>query len=215
MNIEIFYHMYCVNDCIERFTRTYNKIHNSGLINLCSNINVFLVGDTKLNKYATQINYYPKVKSLCYSSETFGEMNTIKSIYEFCQTAPDSHILYLHGKGASRGNNPNIKAWVSYMEYFLIENYQLCVNNLKKYDTVGVEFHNIPKKHYSGNFWWANSSYIKQIKSFNEGLKTSTITDPRWYCEFWLLDNICNPCNMHSSNTDLYATLYDESNYNL
>lgn len=215
MNIEIFYHMYCINDCVNRFAKTYNKIYNSGLIELCNSVNVVLVGDVDVDRYTTQIGHYKKVKTTCHSSDTFGEMNTIKAIYDFCQNNSDSYVLYLHSKGASRGSNPNVTAWVDYMEYFLIEKHQTCFEKLKEYDAVGVEYHETPKKHYSGNFWWANSSYIKRHKTFDQGLQTSSITDPRWYCEFWLLDNICKPCNLHSSGIDLYGAKYEETNYKL
>jgi hypothetical protein len=213
MSIEIFYHMYCVNDCVDRFIKTYNKLHESGLVEACNNINVVLVGDDKVGRYETQINYLKKVKTQCHSSETFGEMNTIKAIQYFAQTTTDAQVLYLHSKGVSRGVNKNIEAWVNYMEYFLIENYQNCLEKLKEYDTVGVDFYDKPMKHYSGNFWWANSSYVKTLPDFETGLNSGLVNEPRWYCEFWLLNGNCSPCNLHSSNRDLYGAVYEPLNY--
>ena len=213
MNIEIFYHMYCVSDCVDRFFKTYSKVKESGLLDICNNVNVVLVGDDKVGRYVTKINFLNKVKTICFSSDTKGEMNTLKTIQDFCQSARDSHVLYLHSKGASRGKNQNIESWVNYMEYFLIEKHAVCLEKLKDHDTVGVEFFEKPMKHYSGNFWWANSNYIKTLPTFEEGIKNSSISDPRWYCEFWLMNSNCKPCNLHSSNTDLYGAVYDETNY--
>ena len=218
MNIEIFYHMYCVNDCVDRFIKTYNKIKESGLLKICNSVNVVLVGDDKLRRYESRINFLDKVKTTCFSSDTKGEMNTLRTIQSFCQSAQDSHILYLHSKGASRGKNQNIESWVNYMEYFSIEKHLICLEKLREYDTVGVELHAEPMKHYSGNFWWANSTYIKTLPTFEEGLKSGSVNDPIWYCEFWLMNtthNPCNPYNLHTAGKDLYANAYEESNYKL
>jgi len=46
-SIQIFYHMYCVNDCLKRFVNTYNKISSSYLIQKVDKINVILVGPEK------------------------------------------------------------------------------------------------------------------------------------------------------------------------
>jgi hypothetical protein len=216
MNIEIFYHMYCINNCVDRFINTYNKLYESGLIKVCNNVNVVLVGEDNVSRYETQINYLKKVKTKCYSSEIFGEMNTIKTIQEFAQKpeSTNTYILYLHSKGVSRNNNKNIEAWVDYMEYFLIENHSLCLEYLKNFDTIGVNYLPTPMPHYSGNFWWATSNFIKSHKTFEEGLKESIITDPRWYCEFWLLHHSkANYKCLHNSNVDLYGTLYTKDKY--
>lgn len=206
--------MFCVDGCIERFTETYSKIEMSGLLSQCSNIHVVMVGDNwetyqpqikKLNK--TVVHLYPNLH---------GEMNTIKFLHNFCQTNDDNFVLYIHSKGASKTGNPNVKAWVDYMEYFLIENYSLCLNYLNKFDTVGVDYLPQPMPHYSGNFWWANGHYIKNHKTFDQGLSNSIINDPRWYCEFWLLhdENVKAKC-LHNSNIDLYGNLYTKDKYKI
>ena len=206
--------MYCVDGCIDRFLQTYTKIQNSGLLSKCDDINVIMVGDSvNVAEYFNYLKAIQKVNPQIFLSDFFGEMNTIKAIWEFCQTSEDTAILYLHSKGASRSSNENIKAWVNYMEYFLIERHAVCLQKLKNYDTAGVEFYEKPMKHYSGNFWWANSNYIKTLPNFEESLKSSIINDPRWHCEFWLLNSNCNPCNLHASNIDLYGAVYEESNY--
>lgn len=206
--------MYCVEDCVPRFLKTYNKICKSGLIEDCSNINVIMVGMSNYDLIKSELTNLSKLKIAECVSYNVGEIDTINAVHDYCINNPDSKVLYLHSKGASRGQNKNIIAWVNYMEYFLIEKYKTCIENLDNYDAVGVEYSPVPKKHYSGNFWWANSSYVNTLKSYKEGLKCSTIPDPRWYCEFWLLDtDKCNPRNLHCAGMDLYGKLYEESNY--
>lgn len=206
--------MFCVENCIDRFTQTYSKIESSGLLDKTNNIHVVMVGDNS-NNYESQLKNLNKVTTYHYPN-LFGEMNTINFVYNFCQTNSDNYVLYLHSKGASKNGNPNVKAWVDYMEYFLIENYSLCLESLKTFDTVGVDYLPAPMPHYSGNFWWANSKYIKTHDSFNDGLSHSIITDPRWYCEFWLLHNSkSNHKCLHNSSTDLYGNLYTKDKYEI
>ena len=212
MNVEVFYHMYCVEDCVDRFLSSYNKMEKSGLLDTTNNVHVVMVGED-CKKYGKQIKSLTKVTPyVC--PNIFGEMNTIKFLYDFCQQHSNKQILYFHSKGASKNKNPNIKAWVEYMEYFLIENYSICLEALNTFDTVGVDYLPAPMPHYSGNFWWANGIYIKNHSCFDEGLKTSIINDPRWYCEFWLLhdNNVKHKC-LHNSNIDLYGTEYTKEKY--
>lgn len=214
MDIEIFYHMYCVDNCVDRFLLSYNKIKKSKLLDECNNIHVIMVGDN-CKVYGEHIKSLPKVTPYT-GNNVFGEMNTIKFLHDYCQKKPNIKLLYIHSKGASKNGNPNIKAWVDYMEYFLIENYSMCIDFLETFDTIGVDYLPAPMPHYSGNFWWATGRYIKQHKSFDEGSKNKIITDPRWYCEFWLLhDDKVNPKCLHNSNVDLYGNQYTKDKYTL
>lgn len=102
------------------------------------------------------------------------ECVTIKQIISFSKIHNDYNVLYLHTKGASYTknyiHNDGIVSWTNYMLYCLVDNLQRCVELLKCYDTVGCNFRNDPKKHYSGNFWWATSSYLQKLNctDFND-----------------------------------------------
>jgi hypothetical protein len=53
------------------------------------------------------------------------------------------------------------------MEHFTIVEWKKCISLLDNYDTCGAL--QIPEKygfrlHYTGNFWWANSKYIANLK---------------------------------------------------
>ena len=61
MNIEIFYHMFCSNYCVERFISTYNKIKNSGLLQICNNIHIVMVGKQHAY-YANQLMGLEKIR---------------------------------------------------------------------------------------------------------------------------------------------------------
>jgi hypothetical protein len=73
---------------------------------------------------------------------------------------------YLHTKGLKHFGNYNesfIIDWINLMLYWNIEKWKLAINRLEYYDTYGC---NSTGQHYSGNFWWAKSSHIKELPTF-------------------------------------------------
>lgn len=209
-NAIIFYHMLCVNDYKDRFDKTYTKIKNSGLLDITSAIFVNCVGTEKDNAIIYLKNYDKVTSSI--SEDNTDESSTLIKLWDVCQTH-DGNILYLHSKGVTRSDNQNIKSWVDLMEYFCIEKFERCFRALEKYDTCGVNLSYEPMKHYSGNFWWSTSKYIKSRNLFDVSL-SSKINDKRWYCEFWLLDTEnTNPVSLHQTNCDLYAVNYTRNKY--
>ena len=71
----------------------------------------------------------------------------------------------MHTKGASLADTPlqrAVNAWRKYMEYFNLERWRDCVEVLTEHETCGVELQS-EDSHYSGNFWWATSEYIRRL----------------------------------------------------
>lgn len=203
--------MLCVNDYKDRFNKTYTKIKESGLLDKACTVFVVCVGDEK-EKSAEYFAHYDKVITYIGDDDT-SESSTLNKMWEFCQS-DDSKVLYLHSKGVTRPNNDNINSWVDLMEYFCIEKHEKCLKALQQYDTCGVNLSYEPMKHYSGNFWWVNSSFIRKSRTRYNPVLSSKINDKRWYCEFWLLDTpTANPVSMHQANCDLYITNYTKDKY--
>ena len=211
----IFYHLYCVNDYIDRFYKTYQKIQNSNLyqnvetifINaVCENKDTFLSTKNKFND--------KKINVSNFSTDLTGEMNTLEFMHDVCNSLDkQTSILYLHSKGVTKPQNPYVQSWTDYMEYFLIENWNKCIELLKSYDTCGVNLQYDPAKHYSGNFWWTTANYLQQIPKINMNNCKCT-NSLRAYCEFWLLDNdFCRPYSLHNSNIGHYDNLYPKEKY--
>ncbi len=114
------------------------------------------------------------------------ETPTIKLLHEHSLNENEEfYVLYIHTKGVKHYNrdiNVNVTDWVNYMIYFNIQKHDTCIKSLSEYDTVGVnlqEKEDIPL-HYSGNFWWSKSSYIKTL---DECIYTN-YNSP----EFWLTE---------------------------
>jgi hypothetical protein len=96
-----------------------------------------------------------------------------------------TQVLYLHTKGVSyRAVSPAIQDWVEYMMYFLVTLHRSCMRLLNSgfIDVVGVEHSLIPKRHFSGNFWWTNSAYLAH--SLRDTLPRYA---SKYDAEFWVL----------------------------
>ena len=99
---------------------------------------------------------------------------------------PTDKILYIHSKGVTRSSNnknqrlqisfrdtvfpvfnsvedKNVIDWRNCMEFFLICNHEKCIQLLDEYDTVGINYNNLPLQHYSGNFWWSTAKYYNTL----------------------------------------------------
>jgi hypothetical protein len=111
------------------------------------------------------------------------ELPTIHSLHKHA-FVEDMYVLYLHTKGVKHNNrNKNVLDWVNYLTYFNIEKHETCIQALEDgADTVGVNLQKdktVPT-HYSGNFWWAKSDYLKKLPPCVYTHYNST--------EFWLTE---------------------------
>lgn len=160
-NINIFYHLYAINDAESRFFRTYNKIVKSGLIDKIKSIRINIVGPNKQYIYN---HIHTLDKTVCsVGNNSKNESETLNVLLDYCIQNPIGYSLYLHSKGVKRILEKNIckdciQDWIDCMEYFLIEEHDIAINYLRSVKTCGI---NLVARHYSGNFWWARNDYIK------------------------------------------------------
>ena len=192
-----------VNSCLNIFDKIY--IINIGLP----------IENIYGNKFEV-INYSDNI--LLY------ENPTINFIKNFSEINENSYILYLHTKGVRYSpNDTKENDWIDYMLYFLVEQSNLCISILNNdYETVGCNYNrdidrtvdgwnlNDPlsyPSHYSGNFWWANSNYLKTLPLL------SLENPERMAPEFWLFKN--NPIfyNLHSSQVLHFSATYPRNKY--
>lgn len=217
--INIFYHMFCISDAIQRFNRTYRKILLSGLINHIDNIYINCVGSNKINfsNQLSQINN-DKIK-VTIGHFDGGEAETLNLLRNFCIENPEGKSLYLHSKGCWRNHRRRrrrgekkqaVQDWIDCMEYFLIEKYSDCLQYLKQYDTCGILVGRPPRNRkasgYRGNFWWTNNSYVRLLAPCSY--------ETRHHSEWRFL----NPLNskykeLYTYHGSLYGTLHHRSQY--
>jgi len=150
-----------------------------------------------------------KIQIINYSNniELF-ETPALNLIHAFCENIDNNcEILYLHTKGITCQDNENVMDWIDMMKYFLIDQCDNCGNLLKSYDTVGCNYSAQPYKHFSGNFWWANSNYIKHKL-------TKIYSDKKHINEWWICSgNDVNSYELYNSGVNHYNTRYPSNMY--
>lgn len=132
-----------------------------------------------------------------------GENPILMRLRDFSLSSDENvNILYIHTKGASTPNNPCIDDWRKYMLHFNVLKYEDAIFKLTEYDTYGVDLRVDPTLHYSGNFWWSKSNYIKTLPHFND---MPIIISERHKSEFW----ICYNKKQHYSAWDCGINVYE------
>ena len=190
-------------------------IINSGLLYHIEKLFIVNIGEEILENDDNSIFNHEKIKILHFSNKTdLFELPTIKLLHEFCKKDNDCNVLYLHTKGITRNIVKNkIDDWVNLMLYFLVEKYENCLKKLEtnNYDALGCNYTkndylgNV-KPHFSGNFWWVKSNYMKRLDI--EVLKS------QFDAEFFVLSNPnVQFLNFHSSNINHYYFKYPRKLY--
>lgn len=156
------------------FAEMLGKMHTSGLlegadeINLClngvlSNMEMFLVPLTQSS---------PKIRLRHVAGDaTKQEWPTVDLIRsDALADNENQHIIgYAHLKGLSRPNTQPNTDWRYLLSYWTIERWQDSIAQIKEgYETVGINWMDRPYPHYSGNFWWASSNYIRRLRKIQD-----------------------------------------------
>jgi hypothetical protein len=137
------------------------------------------------------------------------EFPTLRALKADCDAATeDLNILYLHSKGASKDTRA-AEDWRRLMLHFTVERYPEALKQLESHAACGVNIRKEPALHFSGNFWWARSSYIKQLKTI-ESLDQAD----RYQAEFWIGDEGRGDlASLHDSGKDHWEQRYPRSAY--
>lgn len=187
MNV-VFVHIATINNYDVILDEIVSKI-NAGLIHHVDKIFLCYVGRAPIK------NYGDKYINLHLSSNIGDfEFPTLNHLRDFC-LSNNCKVLYLHTKGVSTPNNPCIEDWRNYMLYFTVEQFSKCLESLDDSATCGVDLRAEPVLHYSGNFWWANSSHISSLPLPKQ---LPIVLTERHKAEFW----ICSSSNDHDELWD-------------
>lgn len=211
----IYYHIAQMGEWREVVADQLNFITTTGLYDAVDGIFVGMLGNETIE--------LPEKCQFIYRSNDLNEaeLPTLNKLHEH-SNREDFNVLYLHTKGVSwqsQGKNRDcLIAWRKYMEYFCVERWNECIAHLHNHDAVGVQWMNKSDAfngHFSGNFWWSKSEYIRTLPNVNNVVLTpyhSMI--PRMKAEFWLgsHENI-NSKSLFYYNDDFYANVIKESIY--
>lgn len=196
-----------------------SKINKSGAVKIFDKIIINNIGIPIENIFGE------KYEVINYSENSLiHEIPTLNKLKHLSESIYNIKILYLHTKGITwdsgerkyheKSNyavNACIDDWVDMMLYFLVEKHQECISKLNSgYDSVGCNYleacSHYPK-HYSGNFWWANSKHIKNLPFIEEN------NTNKMDAEFWLFKNKHDYFTIHNSNVHHYLIRYPPNKY--
>lgn len=138
------------------------------------------------------------------------ELPTFAHLRAWLKTHPDWYVLYHHSKGVTKPTCPVRRNQRNRMEEHVIKNWKTCVADLDKgYEAVGINMVH-PKKrpaqpgrYFAGNFWWANSNYLRTLPTIPDSVKQ--YCDPeRCVAEGWVGSGKGEPKFMDYERPELY-----------
>ena len=209
----VFIHVAAINNYQQMYDQLFDQIAKSGLLMVVDEVNVCVVAGQELNVIQSpvvKVHYDPDG---AYSKELSfkkGEFFTLKKLQEYARSSPvNKKILYCHLRGVTTPNNPHIATWRNYLIHHNITNFRKAYYALDEYDACGVDL--ITKDrwpnadHFSGNFWWANSDYIKKLPNISDISRpdSETILTLRHNGEFWIGMGGGNLKSMHDVDVDV------------
>ena len=208
-----FFHFTNIGRGYQIFLEQIQHIKSSGLYDKLDFIFIVMLGPH------IKLNNDPKFKVIYYSPNPLEwEFPTIKLIKNFSDNINKKvNLLYMHTKGTL--DKPHAKEWREYLEHFLISKYSDCLYYLNNgRDGVGVNVNLHPKNgpnatrcHFSGNFWWSNTDYIKSL--------TSNLTqEDRYSTEHFIIGKYysqqTNIITLHNCENNLYENPILPHQYN-
>ncbi len=214
--MDIFFHVYLKNDFSHILLSKFKKFKASGLYEKSNKIYLSLFGDIeKHQEFLTDLkDLYSKIEYVLIANKEFdNEADTLNFMLKKAEGyEKNTPMLYVHAKGVSHTHpimKKNIGAWVRYLDLYTINKWEECIQGLRDNDAAGGLYESSDPKHFSGNFFWANSEYVQSlprinkynIDSYNRG-------------EFWILSNTSKVYSLKDNpTTDRYQNYVMDENY--
>ena len=166
------------------------------------------------------ISFQENIEVTNYSNDCkLYEIPTLNKIHLFSQEQLENvNVLYIHTKGVSYPDDYHEENdWINLMLHYLLD--IRCVYLLNNYQTVGCNYttdgfnydaegYMTPAPpHFSGNFWWATSEYLKTLDYLVE--KDVNKND----AEYWLMKNKPSYYELHHSGIDHFHNRYPTEMY--
>jgi hypothetical protein len=181
--IYIFMHVCNKGEWENVFNELITHIIDSGLYDVCTTIFIGCsceLCDLSLKDIPKKYN---KIILLPKKPNDTHENETINELIKFSKNN-DGYVLYLHTKGITNKSINQIY-WRHFMTTYNVDLWRVCVDLLQQgYYTVGCNYLTYPVEHYSGNYWWTTTDYLKTL----DYIEKKNITD-RYKAEFKLLQN--------------------------
>lgn len=191
-----FYHIGCIGGWREIAEAHFKLMAAAGL----TGIRVVVLGSrsdvTAVHEMATRHKVAIKVV-FHHTDVRLYEYPAIRCIAEWA-ARHDGYVLYFHTKGAGDPGSPLKRDWRELMDAHVIVRWRENLALLRHdHDIVGVNWRDEHRAlrgktaHFTGNFWLARTSYIRQLKSLDEYVLTDEYRRGvsqhlRLPAEFWI-----------------------------
>jgi hypothetical protein len=188
-----------------------DSLHSSGLFEVTEQIDLCVVSDAEMDTSFSipKSTYHFMGRSELYERPSLLHLRSLAE-----QDTEDVYYWYLHTKGLrwfGSKYESNILDWIQIMLYWNVVLWKKAVYTLKNgYDTYGgnaVIDSPMYSNHYSGNFWWSKSSYLKKLPC----TIGSNYNDP----EYWLLQMSPKLFCPYASKVNHYDVPYPLERYSL
>ena len=189
--VTVFYHLACLGNWREVFDEQLVQLHRNDF----QYLNLTVLGSGEDLQWALDTANRLQIQpALLFHSEdlTCFETPAMKAIERHARQT-DGYVLYLHSKGVSNPAHVSKMKWRRLMMRELVENWEHCLPQLAQYDLVGVNWRDMPPvSHFSGNFWYASTRYLRQLADFTHYYDNpyykiwDAVNDKRLGCEFWI-----------------------------
>jgi hypothetical protein len=203
MKIYVYIHICCINNWIEIYQKLLSDIKESGLYDKIDKIRCVVLTPSGV---PDELFRDKKIELIgVFANQSLFEQATLHPLHDH-SLEDDFYVLYLHTKGVRHNNtNPCVNDWVKALSYFNIYQHETCIKGLEENDAVGVNLSDSPCKHYSGNFWWSKSSYLRTLQKCDRSCYNSP--------EFWVTSHPGKFLNLWTSGVNHYTERCPESLY--
>lgn len=204
-----FIHIYAVNDYIKIVDDQVRRIHDSGLISHLSRVYYCVVGRDSFIIPQSKYCLLDRTSDMERSEEF-----TLNWIHKMSKSSEKNFkLFYIHTKGVTKPDKKALQDWREMMEYFCLNCWQFAVEALDVADTAGttIRLYKNKRPHYSGNFWWANSHYIRTLPELSEEGYGREVN--RWDGEFWIGDGKGSMLSLWESRKHHGSMQYPASEY--
>lgn len=115
-----------------------------------------------MDKFQMLPKFQPLKKAIVPKCQTHENL-TVNAMLEFSRDpTTDAYVLYMHSKGITQRSAMQ-QEWRRLMMHWMVGHHERCVDILRRgFYTVGTLVQ-ITLMHYSGNFFWATSDYLRTL----------------------------------------------------
>ena len=217
----LLYHLYPKGDWKNITKKLLSCVHHDDIF-----IHVNLDISDKLfskNKILSRLKCIPKVKKIFISGNDrkLGEVPGFQKLRNEIDFNQYDIATYIHSKGVTKSDNPNIKDWVELMRYYILERHDICIKAFGK----GYALYGVRLSKFKGgkrincyrfsDFWYAGNFVSVNLNMLRDEFLNTPVPQDYYGVEaFWgLLCDLDLAFNAHETPYSLHDHPYPPELY--